>query len=80
MAWGGITCDMGGGSSGGPRLAGVDTYTGAGTVVGVDTQGYSVAADGQECEPGASGCARHPGGPQLTAAITGPLYERAQSV
>lgn len=75
----GIPCDMGGGSSGGPRLTGVDGERGAGTVVGVDTQGFAIDGAGRGCDPGDQNpaCVRHLGGPQFTAAITGPLYHAA---
>ena len=49
-------------------------------VVGVNTRGYYVGADGQECALGSDACDRHLGGPQLTAAINGPLYAKAEWV
>jgi len=74
----GVACDMGGGSSGGPRIADFDTTTGQGTVVGVNTQGYSIDATGRECPLGDPTCTRHLGGPQLTSAITEPLYDHTR--
>ncbi|MGQ4515276.1 trypsin-like serine peptidase [Streptomyces sp. DW26H14] len=75
----GSGCVMGGGSSGGPRLAGFAPATGAGTVVGVNTQGGYMNAAGQVCEDAdASGCHRDLVGPQFTTAITEPLYQAAQ--
>jgi hypothetical protein len=64
----GVPCDMGGGSSGGPRLAGFDDRTGVGVVVGVNTQ--SAYLDD----------VRHLVGPQFTRTVTAPLYRRAQSM
>jgi hypothetical protein len=61
----GVACDMGGGSSGGPRLANFDDRTGRGVVVGVNTQSARL------------GGVRHLVGPRFTAAVTGPLYQRA---
>ncbi|MFD8500549.1 trypsin-like serine peptidase [Amycolatopsis sp. NPDC059657] len=72
----GIPCDMGGGSSGGPRLALFDDKTGRGTVVGVNTQGWYLDDAGRICAD-QSKCTRHLLGPQFTAKITAPLYARA---
>ncbi|GGN09043.1 peptidase [Lentzea pudingi] len=65
----GVPCDMGGGSSGGPRISGK-------AVVGVNTQSFFQDANGQECPIGQ--CTRHLGGPQFSWKITAPLYHRAQ--
>lgn len=62
----GAACVMGGGSSGGPRIAGFDTRTGLGTVVGDNSWGYT--PDGT----------RYLVGPQFTSAITRPVFEAAQ--
>lgn len=75
----GVACEMGGGSSGGPRLSSFDESTGLGTVVGVNTQGWRLDETGTVCRTDDSGCVRHLVGPQFTSAITGPLFERAQS-
>ncbi|MFB9902357.1 trypsin-like serine peptidase [Allokutzneria oryzae] len=64
----GVPCDMGGGSSGGPRFTGFDVNAGRGTVVGVNTQSFRDGAD-----------IRHLGGPQFSATITRPLYDRASA-
>lgn len=64
----GVACDMGGGSSGGPRLAHFDDRTGRGVVIGVDTQSAQLSG------------VRHLVGPRFTAAVTGPLYRLAQSM
>lgn len=61
----GVPCDMGGGASGGPRLASFDPEVGRGTVVGVNTQGGEI--DG----------VRHLSGAQFTEGITRPLYDVA---
>jgi hypothetical protein len=74
----GNPCVMGGGSSGGPRIAGFDPATGLGTVVGDDTQGAFFDASGAVCDSGGPSCTRYLVGPQFTSAITGPLYETAQ--
>lgn len=65
----GVPCDMGGGSSGGPRISG-------NAVVGVNTQSFFQDANGQACP--IRECVRHLGGPQFTGKITAPLYQRAQ--
>ncbi|MCI2422274.1 hypothetical protein MOQ72_33065 [Saccharopolyspora sp. K220] len=74
----GVACDMGGGSSGGPRIAGFDGDTGA--VAGVNTRSWYLDDAGKGCELDSdlSQCTRNLGGPQFTPAITLPLYERAQ--
>ncbi|MEU3979191.1 hypothetical protein AB0F77_03630 [Streptomyces sp. NPDC026672] len=76
----GTECVMGGGSSGGPRIAGLDPRTGVGTVVGDNSEGGQLDAAGDSCDPWepAPDCTRHLVGPQFTSAITKPLYERAQ--
>ncbi len=80
----GTACVMGGGSSGGPRLAGFDPATGLGTVVGTNTQSAFLTPDGHTCDASAvsdgdtSSCVRHLVGPQFTTAITAPLYAAAQ--
>ncbi|WP_197371321.1 trypsin-like serine peptidase, partial [Streptomyces clavuligerus] len=74
----GVRCDMGGGSSGGPRMAGFDASTGKGTVVGVNSSGARMTANGLHCEPPAAGCHRYLVGPQLTARITHPLFRAVQ--
>ncbi|WP_394618058.1 trypsin-like serine peptidase [Lentzea sp. JNUCC 0626] len=65
----GVPCDMGGGSSGGPRISG-------NAVVGVNIQSFNQNSDGQWCPIGE--CVRHLGGAQFTAKVTRPLYQRAQ--
>ena len=74
----GPACTMGGGSSGGPRIA--DFHHGIGTVVGDNTQGgYFVTGTDNVCTtPDHAGCTRHLVGPQFSSKITKPLYERAQ--
>ncbi|MFE6055993.1 trypsin-like serine peptidase [Kitasatospora sp. NPDC056446] len=74
----GAPCVMGGGSSGGPRIADLDPSTGTGTVVGDDTQGAYLDPAGRACERGTPGCTRHLVGPQFTSAITKPLYRAAE--
>lgn len=61
----GTACVMGGGASGGPRIADFDARTGLGVVVGDNSHGYSAGH-------------RYLVGPQFTSAITRPLFERAQ--
>ncbi|MGW4490355.1 trypsin-like serine peptidase [Amycolatopsis sp. NPDC004368] len=73
----GTACVMGGGSSGGPRLADFNPTTGLGTVVGHNTQGGFFDATGKACERDA-GCQRYLVGPQFSKAITKPLFEAAQ--
>ncbi|USX53057.1 serine protease [Lentzea sp. HUAS12] len=65
----GVPCDMGGGSSGGPRISG-------GAVVGVNIQSFNVDSDGRWCPIGQ--CVRHLGGAQFSGKVTGALYARAQ--
>ncbi|MGW6446240.1 trypsin-like serine peptidase [Lentzea sp. NPDC055074] len=65
----GVPCDMGGGSSGGPRISG-------NAVVGVNVQSFFQDVNGRECPIGQ--CLRHLGGAQFTTKITAPLYQRAQ--
>ncbi|MFC0549068.1 trypsin-like serine peptidase [Kutzneria chonburiensis] len=74
----GPACTMGGGSSGGPRIA--DFHHGIGTVVGDNTQGgYFMTGTDKVCTtPDHTGCTRHLVGPQFSSTITKPLYERAQ--
>ncbi|WUD71320.1 peptidase [Streptomyces sp. NBC_00510] len=76
----GTECIMGGGSSGGPRIAGLDPESGLGTVVGDNSEGGRLDASGNACDPWdpAPGCTRHLVGPQFTSAVTGPLYQHAQ--
>ncbi|MEV1015839.1 hypothetical protein AB0I89_06080 [Micromonospora sp. NPDC049801] len=74
----GAACVMGGGSSGGPRLARFDPLSGLGAVVGVNTWADYFDAAHQACEFDDEGCTRHLIGPQFTSAITKPLYDRAQ--
>ncbi|GHJ36654.1 peptidase [Streptomyces sp. TS71-3] len=75
----GPPCIMGGGSSGGPRITGLDPVTGVGTVVGDNTQGGFFDADGTPCPIDAhDDCARYLVGPQFTTTITKPLYDRVQ--
>lgn len=62
----GVPCDMGGGSSGGPRLTDLDPDSGIGTVIGVNTQGDEQSH------------ARYLIGPQFSHDITEPLYDAAQ--
>lgn len=77
----GVACDMGGGSSGGPRLAGFDEKAGEGTVVGVNTRSGHLRDDGSACsDKEEEGCTRYLFGPQFTDAITQPLYERASGL
>ncbi|WP_234435085.1 MULTISPECIES: trypsin-like serine peptidase [Streptomyces] len=76
----GSPCVMGGGSSGGPRITGLDPSSGIGTVVGDNTQGAFFDASGQVCERGTPSCTRHLVGPQFTSAITKPLYKAAASL
>ncbi|MFS8097368.1 hypothetical protein LFM09_09515 [Lentzea alba] len=66
----GVRCDMGGGSSGGPRISG-------GAVVGVNTQSFHLDENGQWASPGEG--VRHLGGPQFSWKITAPLYLRAST-
>jgi hypothetical protein len=72
----GVPCDMGGGSSGGPRLTSFNEAIGFGTVVGVDTRSAYLDASG-ECDSQQAGCIRHLVGPQFTSAISGVLYAQA---
>ncbi|MFJ2576763.1 trypsin-like serine peptidase [Kitasatospora aureofaciens] len=74
----GTPCVMGGGSSGGPRVADFDPSSGIGTVVGDNTQGPYLDSSGQVCAPGTTSCTRHLVGPQFTSAITKPLYKAAE--
>jgi V8-like Glu-specific endopeptidase len=76
----GVPCDMGGGSSGGPRMAQFTEKAGLGAVVGVDTQSAYIAADGKGCPFGDPACTRHLVGPQFSSAITRPLYLKAVSI
>jgi hypothetical protein len=73
----GVPCDMGGGASGGPRLAHFTEHAGVGLVVGVDVQSAFIDPAGTGCDSGDQRCTRHLVGPQFTTAITGPLYSRA---
>ncbi|MFI5925850.1 trypsin-like serine peptidase [Micromonospora sp. NPDC051543] len=74
----GAACVMGGGSSGGPRMAGFDPLSGLGSVVGVNTWADYFDATHEVCESDNETCTRHLIGPQFTSAITRPLYDRAQ--
>lgn len=74
----GAACVMGGGSSGGPRIADFNAVTGLGTVVGVNTQGTHLDASGATCGFDDKSCTRYLVGPQFSSAITKPLYDRAQ--
>ncbi|MEV0914614.1 hypothetical protein AB0I93_10155 [Streptomyces sp. NPDC049967] len=70
---------MGGGSSGGPRVTGLNPVTGVGTVVGDNTQSAFFDAEGApRADPSHEGCARYLVGPQFSSAITEPLYDRAR--
>ncbi|MGW0522921.1 trypsin-like serine peptidase [Crossiella sp. NPDC003009] len=81
----GVGCDMGGGASGGPRIALLNQELGLGTVVGVNVHGGYLDASGNRCPtpspgtPPQAGCSRHLTGPQFTAEITGRLYARASA-
>ncbi|ANZ43531.1 hypothetical protein BBK82_43885 [Lentzea guizhouensis] len=66
----GVPCDMGGGSSGGPRIS-------RGAVVGVNTQSFTIDENGKWCPFGQ--CVRHLGGPQFSWKITAPLHQRAST-
>ncbi|GHH30090.1 hypothetical protein GCM10017774_07160 [Lentzea cavernae] len=66
----GVPCDMGGGSSGGPRISG-------GAVVGVNVQSFNVDAGGRWCPFGQ--CVRHLGGAQFSWKITAALHHRAST-
>ncbi|MFJ2865482.1 trypsin-like serine peptidase [Kitasatospora sp. NPDC087314] len=74
----GAPCVMGGGSSGGPRVADFDPSSGIGTVVGDNTQGAFFDSSGRVCDRGDAACTRHLVGPQFTSAITKPLYKAAE--
>ncbi|MFF3175136.1 trypsin-like serine peptidase [Streptomyces sp. NPDC057900] len=75
----GPPCVMGGGSSGGPRITGLNPVTGVGTVVGDNTQSAFFETDGAPCADSShDGCVRYLVGPQFSTAITEPLYDRAQ--
>ncbi|MBV2153174.1 serine protease [Kitasatospora sp. SUK 42] len=74
----GAPCVMGGGSSGGPRVADFDPSSGIGTVVGDNTQGAFFDSSGRVCARGDEACTRHLVGPQFTSAITKPLYKAAE--
>jgi hypothetical protein len=73
----GVPCDMGGGASGGPRIAFFADKAGLGTVVGVNVMSAYIDSAGNGCDLGDPRCTRHLVGAQFTAAITRPLYERA---
>ncbi|SNX88394.1 hypothetical protein SAMN06272735_8840 [Streptomyces sp. TLI_55] len=74
----GTACVMGGGASGGPRIADLDPVSGLGTVVGTNTHSALLTAAGEVCaDLDAPGCSRHLVGPQFTSPITRPLYETA---
>ncbi|MGW5675157.1 trypsin-like serine peptidase [Streptomyces sp. NPDC003860] len=75
----GVRCDMGGGSSGGPRMASFDASTGKGSVVGVNSMGAHMTKDGLFCEAATAGCHRYLVGPQFTAGVTKPLFTAAQN-
>ncbi|MFC0106984.1 trypsin-like serine peptidase [Kibdelosporangium aridum] len=76
----GVACQMGGGSSGGPRIAHFAEPVGLGVVVGVNAQSSYIDNTGKHCdEPVAGQCTRHLVGPQFTKKITRPLYARALS-
>ncbi|KUN18816.1 hypothetical protein AQJ23_39500 [Streptomyces antibioticus] len=75
----GTACVMGGGASGGPRIADFAPDRGLGTVVGVNTHSAYLTPAGEVCaDSGTADCPRHLVGPQFTSAITRPLYEAAQ--
>ena len=74
----GVPCDMGGGSSGGPRLTAFSEKTGYGVVIGVDTESWYLDAHGALCPDRGEECTRYLFGPQFTRAVTDPLYQRAQ--
>ncbi|MEU9046340.1 MULTISPECIES: hypothetical protein [unclassified Kitasatospora] len=73
----GAPCVLGGGSSGGPRIADFDPSSGIGTV-GDDTLSAFFDSSGQVCDHGNAACLRHLVGPQFTSAITKPLYKAAE--
>lgn len=74
----GVACEMGGGSSGGPRIAHFAEPVGLGVVVGVNSQGAHIDSAGKYCNtPVAGQCTRHLVGPRFTKKITQPLYLRA---
>ncbi|MFI1015885.1 trypsin-like serine peptidase [Streptomyces sp. NPDC020965] len=75
----GVRCDMGGGSSGGPRMAGFNASTGKGTVVGVNSMGARMTTAGQSCESPTVDCHRYLVGPQFTARVTQPLFMAVQN-
>ncbi|MFJ9007996.1 trypsin-like serine peptidase [Streptomyces canus] len=75
----GSACVMGGGSSGGPRMAAFDPATGLGTVVGDNTHSAFFTPAGGVCDGSDDpACSRYLVGPQFTSAITRPLYQAAQ--
>ncbi|QIQ06806.1 hypothetical protein HA039_10115 [Streptomyces liangshanensis] len=75
----GVACVMGGGSSGGPRIAAFDPATGLGTVVGDNTYGAFFHSTGAVCEDSDDpDCTRYLVGPQFSSKVTRPLYEAAQ--
>ncbi|MBP2472016.1 hypothetical protein JOF53_000888 [Crossiella equi] len=76
----GLPCDMGGGSSGGPRIALLKQGTGQGVVVGVNVQGHYMDGAGKDCQRTEPDCTRHLIGPQFTAAITGKLLAVAATM
>ncbi|MFC0431862.1 serine protease [Kutzneria buriramensis] len=73
----GPACTMGGGSSGGPRIA--DFHHGVGTVVGDNTHaGFFTTGTNDVCTTqDHTGCTRYLVGPQFDSKITKPLYDRA---
>ncbi|WP_020495192.1 trypsin-like serine peptidase [Sciscionella marina] len=75
----GTDCVMGGGSSGGPRIAELDPKTGRGVVVGDNEKAGFFDEAGKVCPTGKTEhCRRYLLGPQFGTAITEPLFERAQ--
>ncbi|WP_031470792.1 trypsin-like serine peptidase [Sciscionella sediminilitoris] len=75
----GTGCVMGGGSSGGPRIAELDPETGHGVVVGDNEKAGFFDQAGKACPTGRTEhCTRYLVGPQFSTAITEPLFERAQ--
>ncbi|WP_439656762.1 trypsin-like serine peptidase [Lentzea sp. HUAS TT2] len=66
----GVPCDMGGGSSGGPRISG-------NAVVGVNIQSFNLDENGQWVPSGQG--VRHLGGAQFSWRITAPLHQRAST-
>ncbi|MEU5977094.1 peptidase [Streptomyces sp. NPDC047315] len=75
----GVRCDMGGGSSGGPRVADLNHSTGKGAVVGVNSGSWHMTEAGRFCEGPAAGCHRYLVGPRFTKQVTQPLFAAVQN-